>query len=75
MRGIKLVKAINNELKIRKMQHVQALIRVVGDQFCIKFVSVDTEALKEKVNILAHDYCESLYLVAESKTTVTYRVA
>ena len=74
MRVQKLFEAINRELKENKIQHVQALFRTKDGQLCIKFVSVDNDQYKTKVKAIADRYCESLNLIDETKTTLTYAI-
>lgn len=69
-----LIKYIIEQLKERKMQHVQALLRHTNGRLCIKFVSVDNDKLKDKVKALANELCESLEFYSESKTTITYLI-
>ena len=69
-----LIRYIIEQLKERKMQHVQALLRHTNGRLCIKFVSVDNDKLKDKVKGLAGELCESLEFYSESKTTITYLI-
>lgn len=74
MKKANLVRYITEQLKERKMQHVQALLRTVDGRLRIKFVSVDNDKLKDKVKALADELCESLKFYSESKTTITYLI-
>ena len=74
MKEVNLIKYIVEQLKERKMQHVQALLRHTDGRLCIKFVSVDNDKLKDKVKVLASELCESLEFYSESKTTITYLI-
>lgn len=74
MRIQKLFEAINQELVDNKLQHVQALFRLKDGRRCIKFVSVDNDQYKARVKAIADRYCESLYLIDETKTTLTYAI-
>lgn len=69
-----LIRYIIEQLKERKMQHVQALLRHTDGKLCIKFVSVDNDKLKNNVKALASELCESLEFYSESKTTITYLI-
>lgn len=69
-----LIGYIVEQLKERKMQHVQALLRHIDGRLCIKFVSVDNDKLKDKVKALASELCESLEFYSESETTITYLI-
>lgn len=75
-RIVKLFKALNQELEVNKMQHVQVLMTCTKDRnrLVAKFTSVDTEDLKRKVKELADRYHESLVLYKETKTTISYLV-
>lgn len=74
MTQLYLIKYIIEQLKERKMQHVQVLLRPADGRLCIKFVSVDNDKLKDKVKELAGELCESLEFYEESKTTITYLI-
>lgn len=69
-----LFDAINQELIRDKLQHVQVLFRLWNGQKAMKFVSVDTPVYKEKIKAIAGKYYKDLYLVDESKTTLTYKI-
>lgn len=66
-------KEISERLENEHMKHVQCLLRRYQDQYVLKFVSCDSPKYKEKVKHLCeYDYCESLILIHESATTLTY---
>lgn len=67
-----LFKAINRDIENSKIRHVQVLMRIYQNQMALKFVNLDNENYKRKVNEITSRYCESLYLVDETKTTQTY---
>ena len=69
-----LIRYIIEQLKERKMQHVQVLLRHTNGRLCIKFVSVDNDKLKDKVKALADELCENLEFYSESETTITYLI-
>lgn len=69
-----LFDAVKQELINDKLRHVQVLFRLWNGQKAMKFVSVDTPEYKEKIKAIADKYYKDLYLVDESKTTLTYKI-
>lgn len=73
-RRAELIRALQKEIETRHMKSAQLLTCVYQGQFCVKFDSVDNDRLRAKVKALANDYCESLALVRETKTTFIYAI-
>ena len=73
-RKIALLHSLRKELEIRRMKSVQLLTCTHQGQLCVKFDSVDNDRKRAKVKALADDYCESLALVRETKTTFVYAI-
>lgn len=71
-RIINLFEQIKKEVKDAHIAHVQVLHTFKNGNICIKFTSVDNDYYKNKVREICDRYCESLYFVSESKTTMIY---
>lgn len=69
-----LVRALNEEIDNAKIKHVQLLIRSYENKPVLKFVNLDNEVYKSKINEITNRYCESIYLIKETKTTQTYAI-
>lgn len=75
MRRIELIESIRKEFVDNKIKHVQILYGVTSKrQPVIKFTSVDTPGLNAKVKEICDRYCESMYLIKETKSTLVYGI-
>lgn len=68
-----IFKSVEQRLDENHLKHVQPLLRMFNGRLAIKFVSCDSPKYKEKIKEICDKYfTESLMLVKESKTTLTY---
>ena len=73
-RRSELLHSLRKEMEAHRMKSVQLLICTYQGQLCVKFDSVDNDRKRAKVKALADQYCESLALVRETKTTFIYTI-
>lgn len=71
-RKLKLIESLKNELARNKIQHVHLLLIKYRGQLAIRFTNVDNDTYKKALEEITNRYCESLYFVNATKTTVTY---
>lgn len=69
-----LIEALNRELAVNKLQHVQMLVGMRKGRYTVKFTYVDTDRIRAKLKAITERYCESLELVEEKKTTIIYAI-
>ena len=75
IRKIQIFKIIEQRLADERLKHVQPLLRTYAGNMAIKFTCCDSPKYKERIKtICENDYCESLMLVGETKTTLTYAI-
>lgn len=74
MPNTKLIEALNRELAVNKLQHVQMLVGMRKGRYTVKFTYVDTDRIRAKLKAITERYCENLALVEEKKTTIIYAI-
>lgn len=68
-----IFRLVEQRLTEDHLKHVQPLLRMVDGKLAIKFVSCDSPKYKERIKEICNKYfTESLMLIKESKTTLTY---
>ena len=68
-----LINCVKDTLKGAKLGGVQVLITKYNGQLCIKLTDWGTNARKERLDsIMSNNFCESLTLVKETKSTEVY---
>lgn len=70
----KLIEALQRDLVAAKLQHIQLLLGALNGELVVRFVSVDTDRLRDGLKAITDRYCESLALVRETKTTYVFAI-
>lgn len=71
--GSALVDCVKTTLERENLGNVDMVMTTYDKQLCLKFSGWNTAARKARLDdILNHNFCESLALVKETKTTMVY---
>lgn len=69
-----LHKTLNQQLNDNRLKSVQLFLIHYDGHMAFKFTCLENSKRKDKVKALCDQYCESMMLVKETKTTLTYAI-
>jgi len=73
-RKAQIFKIIEQRIADEHLKHIQPLLRKYKGELVIKFTCCDSPKYKERIKKLCTNYPESLKLVHEANTVLTYAI-
>ena len=71
-RRVEVLRMLQADIETKGLKSIQMVTRTYNHEFCAKFLYIASERQRARLKAIADKYCESMTLVKETKTTLTF---